>query len=137
MLQKRVKTYSILIVPDDGSRTHELKISSLLLKIMVVFVGVGMIMTVFGGLAVWHQKTWSASMETLKVENARLRANSHKVEKLSKELEGLKATDQQIRTMLSGSLPLSEANYDLPEKASSTSTEQGTGLKKPAPQKMK
>jgi hypothetical protein len=81
------------------------------MALALVLIGLGL--SLFGGVSVVRLKSWEDDVEGLQAENARLRAEAEKVQKLSQALERLKATDQQIRTMLSGSVPLSEAPYDL------------------------
>jgi hypothetical protein len=74
---------------------------------------VGLTLSLFGGLSMLQLKGWGETVQDLRAENVRLRAEAEKVQRLSQALERLKDTDQQIRTMLSNSVPLNEAPYDV------------------------
>jgi hypothetical protein len=113
MARRRSRNFSVIVIPDDGSRTREFKVNALMVKMALTLVLIGLGLSLFGGASVVRLKGREDDVERLQTENARLRAEAEKVQKLSQALERLKATDQQIRTMLSGSVPLNEAPYDL------------------------
>jgi len=113
MARRRGRNFSVIVIPDDGSRTREFKVSAFTVRMALALVLIGLGLSLFGGVSVVRLKGREDEVERLRAENARLRAEAEKVQKLSQALERLKATDQQIRTMLSGSVPLSEAPYDL------------------------
>ncbi len=113
MALNRRKSFSVLVIPDDGSRTREFKVSALAVKMAFVLILIGLTLSLFGGVSALQLRGWGEAVENLQVENARLRAEAEKVQKLSQALERLKDTDQQIRTMLSNSVPLNEAPYDI------------------------
>lgn len=113
MARRRSRNFSVIVIPDDGSRTWEFKVNALTVRAALILVLIGLGLSLFGGVSVVRVKGWEDAVGRLQTENARLRAEAEKVQKLSQALERLKATDQQIRTMLSGSVPLSEAPYDL------------------------
>ena len=132
MSHGRSNGFSILIVPDDGSPTREFKISAPLLRALIVVLGFGLVVTLIGTLAIWRLRTWTSNVERLETENAGLRAKAQMVEALSRELDRLKLTDQQIRTMLSGSLPLNGATYDPPRSSSPQPSEVPEGTERPS-----
>ncbi|MBI2952579.1 hypothetical protein HYY27_10805, partial [bacterium] len=113
MARRRSRSFSVIVIPDDGSRTREFKVNALTIRTALILVLIGLGLSLFGGVSVLRLKGWEDAVDRLQTENARLRAEAEKVQKLSQALERLKATDQQIRTMLSGSVPLGEAPYDL------------------------
>lgn len=113
MARRRSRNFSVIVIPDDGSRTREFKVSALTVRMALAMVLIGLGLSLFGGISVVRLKGWEDDVKRLQSENARLRAEAEKVQKLSQALQRLKDTDQQIRTMLSGSVPLSEAPYDL------------------------
>ncbi len=124
MAMSRSKNYSVIVIPDDGSRTWEFKVSTLLLRALLVLALIDLALVLGGAFSVWRLKGWGQTVEQLKAENARLREEAGKVQKLSQALERMKATDEQIRTMLSGeaasSGPPPEAASGDPSGASSS-----------------
>lgn len=121
MARKRRRSFSVIVIPDDGSRTREFKVSALAVRMALILTLICLILSLFGGVSALRLKDWGEALAKLQAENARLRAEAEKVQKLSQALERLKDTDQQIRTMLSGSVPLNEALYDLGGAATDSS----------------
>ena len=119
MALSRGKNYSVLVIPDDGSRTREFKVSTFLLRALLVLALIDLALVLAGAFSVWRLKGWGEAVEQLKAENVRLQEEAGKVQKLSQALERMKATDEQIRTMLSGDASF---NGSPPETASGDSS---------------
>jgi hypothetical protein len=113
MAQNRRRSFSVIVIPDDGSRTREFKVNAFMLRMALVLALAALGLSLLGGLSVLRLRGWGETVKRLQAENTLLRAEADKVQKLSQALERLKARDQQIRIMLSGSVPLNEASYDL------------------------
>ena len=115
MAMSRSKSYSVIVIPDDGSRTREFKVSTLLLRALLVLALIDLALVLGGAVSVWRLKGWGEAVEQLKAENVRLQEEAGKVQRLSQALERMKATNEQIRTMLSGE---AASNGPPPEAAS-------------------
>ncbi len=123
-MASRGKSYSVIVIPDDGSRTREFKVSGLLLRAALVLALIDLVLVLGGVISVWRLKGWGDAVEQLKAENTHLRGEAEKVQKLSQALERLKATDEQIRTMLSGD---ASAGGTSPEAAPGESSDAPAG----------
>jgi len=131
MVQRRSRNFSVLVIPDDGSRTREFKVSSFMIRAALVLALAVLGLSLLGGLSVLRLRGWGRTVEQLQAENTRLRVEADKVQSLSQVLERLKDRDQQLRIMLSGNIPLSEPSYSptraLSESADSTTARPGRG----------
>jgi septal ring factor EnvC (AmiA/AmiB activator) len=96
------KSYSVIIVPSDHSRTRQFRLSQLM-----VFVGAGLLVTltaVFVTFAATHLSVLQTARQVnaIEAENAQLRRDVAQVDELARELEFLSAQRAQILNMLRG-----------------------------------
>lgn len=105
---------SVLVIPDDGSRTFEFKISYWLLRIMGGVIGILLMLVLAGGGFYWQALYWEEMAQTLKWDNIRLKSEVARVEELTQVMARMKKIDQQVRDMLSPNLDLPPPNYVVP-----------------------
>ncbi|MDP6776990.1 MAG: M23 family metallopeptidase [Candidatus Latescibacteria bacterium] len=101
MLIRRRRQLSVLIIPDDGSRTLEFKVSFWLLRGMVGALAVLLALVLAGGVFYWEARSWERRALTLKGANALLQAEVDRVDELAETVGHIKQVDQQLRDMLS------------------------------------
>ena len=101
MPRRRRRQLSVLVIPDDGSRTLEFKVSFWLLRALVGAVGVLLALVLAGGVFYWQARSWERQALSLKGSNALLQAEVDRVEELAEAVVYIKQVDQQLRDMLS------------------------------------
>lgn len=114
MAKRRHKHVSVLVIPDDGSRTLEFKLNYLQVWGVGGLLGGLLAMVLLGGLFFWQARYWKRSAEELVLDNARLRQEATRVDELAQTVSRMKAWDQQLRTMLSGKVSLPPESYSMP-----------------------
>ncbi len=114
MAKRRRRQLSVLVIPDDGSRTLEFKLSYWLLWATVGAVGVLLVLVVIGGGFYWKARTWEQAAQAFKRENTRLKSEVERVEELAQMMGYMKQVDQQLRHMLSSRVNLAPAAYSVP-----------------------
>lgn len=112
MAKRHQKQLSVLVIPDDGSRTLEFKLNYPVLWGMgVVLIGL-LAMVCVGIVFFWQAKYWEHTARAQELDNIRLRAEVARVEELADIVTRMKAWDQQLRSVLSSLVGLPVASYD-------------------------
>lgn len=114
MAKRRQKQLSILVIPDDGSRTLEFKLNYVLLGVLGAILICLVVFVVAGGMFWWQAVHWENEALALRRDNARLQAEKTRVDELAQVVTRMKVWDQQLRTVLSANLDLSPASYTVP-----------------------
>ena len=96
------KSYSVIIVPSDHSRTRQFRVSQIM-----VYVGGALIITltaIFVTFAATHLNVLQTArkVNTLEAENLQLREDVARIDELARQLEVLSAQRAQIYNMLGG-----------------------------------
>lgn len=126
LAKRRQKQLSILVIPDDGSRTLEFKLNYILLGVLVVALFVLVLFVGAGGVFFWQALHWENKSLALQRDNARLQREIARVDELAQVVTRMKAWDQQLRTILSPNIELSPASYSVPVVSSRVADEQVT-----------
>lgn len=114
MAKRRQKQLSVLVIPDDGSRTLEFKLNYILLGLFGAIL-VCLVLFVFAGsVFFWQAHYWEDKAWALERDNVRLQTEMARVEELAQVVTRMKAWDQQLRTVLSPNVDLSPAAYTVP-----------------------
>ena len=108
MAKRRRKQLSVLVIPDDGSRTLEFKVSHWLLHTAVAALLCMVLLVLSGVVFFWQARAWERIAESLKRQNNRLRAEVERIDELSQVVGQIKQVDLQLRNMLS---PSPQASY--------------------------
>jgi murein DD-endopeptidase MepM/ murein hydrolase activator NlpD len=99
------------VIPDDGSRTLEFKLSYWTLRlvsgILILLLALGLV----GGRCYWLSRSWEQVAQTHKRENIRLRIEVERVDALASMVSRMKEVDQQLRSMFSPNLSLPPSSY--------------------------
>ncbi|MDA0748877.1 MAG: M23 family metallopeptidase [bacterium] len=114
MAKRRRRQLSVLVIPDDGSRTLEFKLSYWLLRIAVGALILLLALVALGGSFYWKAHKWQRVAHSYKRENTRLRTEVERIEELANVVIQMKQIDQQLRTMLSPITTLPPAAYSTP-----------------------
>jgi murein DD-endopeptidase MepM/ murein hydrolase activator NlpD len=96
------KSFSVIIVPSDHSRTRQFRVSQ-----TMVFVGAGLLLTltaIFVTFAATHLNVLKTArnVNSLEAENLQLREDVARIDDLARQLEVLSAQRAQIYNMLGG-----------------------------------
>lgn len=121
--QKRRQT-SVLLVPDDGSRTVVLKFGYWTMRVLTGTLLLLLFLLVLEFAFIWKIQAWRQTARTLTEENRRLHAEVARVEELALALKRIQGTDQKLRQMLLPDSGLAPAAH---EKTGSTTRPQGNG----------
>ena len=114
MAKRQRRQLSVLIIPDDGTRTREFKIEYWLVPAFVVVQAVFLGLVCLGGVFYWRSLQWEGEALRLRHDNQRARAELEWVDDLASVVTRMKLVDQQLRTMLSHSARIDPAAYSLP-----------------------
>lgn len=114
MAKRRQKQISVLVIPDDGSRTLEFKLNYIMLWGLGVVVCVLFVLVACGGIFFVQSQYWKQTAQDLQVENARLHQEAERVDELAQMVSRMKAWDQQLRTMLAPTVTLPPVSYTVP-----------------------
>jgi murein DD-endopeptidase MepM/ murein hydrolase activator NlpD len=107
----RRRQLSVLVIPDDGSRTLEFKLSYWMLRLVTGILILLVVLLLVGGRYYWLSRSWERVAQLHKRENSRLRAEVERVEELASMVTRMKEVDQQLRSMLSPNLSLPPSSY--------------------------
>jgi len=114
LAKRRQKQLSVLVIPDDGSRTLEFKLSYIILAgAGILMVGL-LALVAAGGVFLFQAQHWKNTASALRQDNARLRREAARVDELAQMVARMKMWDQQLRTMLSPAVDLPAASYSVP-----------------------
>ena len=125
MTKAHQKQLSVLVIPDDGSRTLEFRVGYRVLWALAGGLVVLLVLVVVGGTFFWQARHWEQVAWKLKLDNVRLRTEAERIDELSQMVTRMKQWDQQLRTMLSANLDLPPAAYMVP--LASRAVASGTG----------
>ena len=103
MATRRVKQLSVLVIPDDGSRTLEFKVSHWVLHTAAATLVCMLLLVVTGMVFFWQARAWERIAESLKRQNSRLRVEVERIDELTQVVGQIKRVDRQLRNMLSPS----------------------------------
>ena len=107
----RRRQLSVLVIPDDGSRTLEFKLSYWTLRLVTGILILLVVLVLVGGRYYWLSRSWEQVAQSHKRENNRLGAEAERVEELASMVTRMKEVDQQLRSMLSPNLSLPPSSY--------------------------
>ena len=108
---RRRRQLSVLVIPDDGSRTLEFKLSYWTLRLVSGLLIMLVALVFVGGRYYWLSRSWEQVAQSHKRENRRLRAEDERVDELASMVSRMKEVDQQLRSMLSPNLSLPPSSY--------------------------
>ena len=114
MAKRQRRQLSVLIIPDDGTRTREFKIEYWLVHATLGLQILLVALVCLGGVFYWRSLRWEGEVLRLRHDNQRARAELERVDDLASVVTRMKLMDQQLRTMLSHSTKLDPVAYSLP-----------------------
>ena len=120
MAKQRQRQLSVLVIPDDGSRTLEFKVGYWVLRMAACGLVILLVLVFAGAVFYWRAHYWEGVARTYSLDNQRLKGEVTRVEELAKMVTHMKQVDQQMRTMLSTSLKLASAPYSVPVESRAT-----------------
>jgi murein DD-endopeptidase MepM/ murein hydrolase activator NlpD len=103
LAKRRRKQLSVLVIPDDGSRTLEFKVSHWVLHVAAATLLCMLLLVVTGMVFFWQARAWERIAESLKRQNTRLRVEVERIDELTQVVGQIKHVNQQLRNMLSPS----------------------------------
>ncbi|MDE2888359.1 MAG: hypothetical protein OXR72_09080 [Gemmatimonadota bacterium] len=124
MAKQKRRQMSVLLIPDDGSRTVVLKFGYWTLRVLTGTLLLLLVLLVLEFAFIWKIQEWRQTARTLTEENRRLHAEVARVEELALALKRIQGTDQKLRQMLLPDSGLAPAVY---EKTGSTTRPPGNG----------
>ena len=109
------KNFSVLVIPDDGSRTLKFKLGYRMLLGIGTGLAFALCMIFMGLFFLWQALSWKHTAQTLEQENERLHADVARVEELAQVVTRMRVGEQKLRSILAGHMGLSpipdEAQY--------------------------
>ena len=106
MAKRHQKQLSVLVIPDDGSKTLEFKLNYPMLWGMGVLLAFLLCMVLAGVVFFWQAQYWEHTARAQELDNTRLRAEVARVDELAQMVTRMKAWDQQLRSVLSAQIDL-------------------------------
>ena len=106
MAKRHQKQLSVLVIPDDGSKTLEFKLNYPMLWGMGFLLALLVCMVLAGIVFFWQAQYWEHTARTQELDNTRLRAEVARVNELADMVTRMKAWDQQLRSVLSTQIEL-------------------------------
>lgn len=106
MAKRQQRQLSILIIPDDGSRTRELKLGYGMIRGVILTEILLFGLVVMGGVFYWRSLYWEAEALRLTRDNQGLLAEMRQVGELAESVSRMKQIDRQLREMLSPAIAL-------------------------------
>jgi hypothetical protein len=110
--KRQSRRLSILIIPDDGSRTREFKMGYGAIRGLLLAETLLLVLVILGGVLHWRSLNWEAEALRMTRDNKGLRSEMRQVDELAESVSRMKAIDRQLRAMLSPVI-------DLPRSAAS------------------
>lgn len=109
------KNFSVLIIPDDGSRTLKFKLGYRMLLGIGSGLTFALCMIFIGLFFFWRATYWKHTAQTLEQENEHLHADVARVDELAQVVTRMQVGEQKLRSILAGRMDLSpipdEAEY--------------------------
>ncbi len=109
------KNFSVLVIPDDGSRTLKFKLGYRMLLGIGSGLAFALCMVFIGLFFFWQALSWKHTAQTLEQENERLYADVARVDELAQVVMRMQVGEQKLRSILAGHMGLSpipdEAQY--------------------------
>ena len=109
------KNFSVLIIPDDGSRTLKFKLGYRMLLGIGSGLAFALCMIFIGLFFFWRATYWKHTAQTLEQENEHLHADVARVDELAQVVTRMQVGEQKLRSILAGRMDLSpipdEAEY--------------------------
>lgn len=123
MAKRQSRQLSILIIPDDGSRTREFKLGYGVIRSVLVAEVLLCVLVALGGVFYWRSLHWEAAALRLTRDNQGLRTEMRQVADLAESVSRMKQVDRQLRAMLSPAITLPDSPVDsAPERDHELST---------------
>ena len=119
MAKRQSRQLSILIIPDDGSRTWEFKLGYCAIRGLLVAETLLLVLVILGGFFYWRSLHWEAEALRLTRDNKGLRSEMRQVGELAESVSRMKAIDRQLRAMLSPAIDLPQSATLDPEDSPS------------------
>ncbi len=116
-MKKKKKYLSIILIPDEGSNPHSIKIRYIYLKILLAFFIIIGCFVILAGKSYWKMAEILFDYNYLKEQNLKLERDNIKINRIIKEFNDLKRNDDRIKELLGITFPLPEKN---PEKGLQT-----------------
>lgn len=111
-MAKQRKKFSVLVIPDDGSKSFEFQFGYPMLCVMGSVLVFSLCM-VFAGFGFFLQaRYWEHAAQTRERDNARLRADVARVDELAQLVTHMKAGERQLRAVLASHIGLPTAPYE-------------------------
>lgn len=101
-MTKTKRYISILIVPEDSSKTREFKISGRVFGLLKGVPVVLLAVVLSAGVAYWKATQWALTARKTEEENRTLRAENAKVVALARMLDEVRQSRQRLEVMLGG-----------------------------------
>jgi len=98
-MPKRIKTLSILIIPDGEQQTISLKVRYTVIKILVITFIIICILLITAALSYWRLTKIAWNYEELKTTNENLLKNSLIINDIIERFHSLEELDARIRTL--------------------------------------
>lgn len=96
------KKFSVLVIPDDGSRTLKFKLSHHMLLGIGSAVAFALCMVFIGLFFLWKALYWKHTAQMLEHDNERLYADVARVDELAQVVTRMKVEEQTLRSILAG-----------------------------------
>ncbi|MCY3680299.1 MAG: peptidoglycan DD-metalloendopeptidase family protein [Gemmatimonadetes bacterium] len=109
------KNFSVLVIPDDGSRTLKFKLGHRMLLGIGSGLAFGLLMVFIGLFFFWRATHWKHTAQILEQENEHLHADVARVDELAQVVTRMQVGEQKLRSILAGHMGLppipDEAQY--------------------------
>lgn len=107
------KKFSVLVIPDDGSRTLKFKLSYPLLVGIGSGLAFALCMVFIGLFFLWEALYWKHTAQALERDNERLYTDVARVEELAQVVTRMKAGEQTLRSILASHVGLPPRPNDM------------------------
>ena len=94
------KNFSVLIIPDDGSRTLKFKLGYRMLLGIGSGLGFAVCMVFIGLFCFWQALYWKHTAQNLEQDNERLHTDIARVDELAQVVARMKVGEQTLRSIL-------------------------------------
>jgi murein DD-endopeptidase MepM/ murein hydrolase activator NlpD len=110
--KRKVSSYSFLIVPDTKDNPKNFKISSFVLKILILVLIVVVTLIIFGASSYWKVAEMALDYTRLEEENFKLAKSLESVKAMEAELNTMKKMNSKIRETLTGYVQVDKINNE-------------------------